>query len=54
MSVLDEYTRRITFQGALIDEAHVSLLLQPKPRWLPTRIWKLIVARLLVIEEKKT
>lgn len=33
-------------------EERIRILLRPKPRWLPQRLWKLLVARLLVIETK--
>lgn len=49
-NVLDEMTFVVTAEKARVMEERVRIILQPKPRWLPTFIWRRILARLLYLE----
>jgi len=48
-----EWTESVTIAGTKMREAQVRLALQPRPRWLPERVWRRVIARLLVIEERR-
>jgi hypothetical protein len=43
--ISDEYHAKL--------EDYVKLKIQPKPRWLPSFLWKIFLKRLLVLEEFK-
>ena len=48
-----EWTESVTTAGTKMREAQIRLVLQPRPRWLPERVWRRVIARLLVIEERR-
>lgn len=50
--VIREWTEAVTWQTAVLRENQIKLALQPKPRWLPEKVWHRVIARLLVIEER--
>jgi hypothetical protein len=50
--ILDEWTQPVTMHEAIVMEKRIAVLLQPKPRWLPTVIWNRLLSRLLVIQER--
>lgn len=52
--VLSEWTEEVVLAGYKLREQHLRALIQPKPRWLPERIWRRVLRRLLVIEERET
>lgn len=49
--VLDEYVRSVTLNDALVLEQRIRLLLRPRPRWVPARLWRALVRRIVVVEE---
>ena len=48
--VLDEFVYEVTFQRAKIIEEHIRLVVRPRPRWVPQRLWYRLVAKVLVME----
>lgn len=50
--LLKEWTHRLVVGDMIARETELRALVQPKPRWLPERLWRRVLARLLVIEEK--
>lgn len=48
-----EWTESITAAGFKMREDQICLALQPRPRWLPERLWRKVIARLLVVEERR-
>ncbi len=51
-TILDDYVRQVTYRGAVIDEQRLRVLLQPRPRWCPPRIWNRILRRVIVVEHR--
>jgi hypothetical protein len=49
--VLREWTEKITLNEAVIREQQLELVIRPKPRWLPRRVWKWAIGKLLFIVE---
>lgn len=43
----------ILIEDAMVLERQLSLLIQPKPRFLPERLWNRIVRRVVVLEERR-
>lgn len=50
IKVLDEFVRTVTVDGATLIEERIKLVLQDKPRWLPQRLWRAILKRVIAIE----
>ena len=50
---LDEFTRTLMMNDAIVQEERIKTLLRPKPRWLPTYVWQRIIGRLLIIQTEK-
>lgn len=50
--VLDDFAVRVSAASYDIAEKRVRLLLQPKPRWVPTGLWGAVIRRTLLIEER--
>lgn len=48
--VLDEFKIVVARERAAFIEERIKLVLRDKPRWLPERLWRALVARLLVIQ----
>lgn len=53
MTVLDDFVVRVSTETATIIEERIKLVVRPKPRWLPERLWRKALARMLVIEEHR-
>ncbi len=51
--ILDDYVNQVTYQGAVVLEEHLQILLRPRPRWLPYRVWSFLVRRLIVIQTER-
>ena len=51
LEVVREWAERDMRGTALERERQIRLALQPKPRWLPERVYRRVLARLLVLEE---
>jgi hypothetical protein len=47
--LLAEFTLQTMMDEWRAIERHVELHVQPRPRWLPERVWRRILRRLLVI-----
>ena len=47
---LAEWTQQVVMNGLIVTEEHLRVLVQPRPRWLPERVWRRILTRLLVVE----
>lgn len=50
--VLDDYIRRLMIEEHRILEERIKLVVRPRPRWLPRRVWKAVIQRLLVVEHQ--
>ncbi len=50
--VLDDFVVRVTSEKVTLVEDRIRLVVQPRPRGLPERVWRRVLARLLVIEER--
>lgn len=48
--VLDEFAVQIAHQRAALIEERIKLVPRVKPRWLPERLWRVIIARLIVLQ----
>lgn len=51
-NVIAEWTERIVVNEMTLRETQIRALLQPKPRWLPRAVWRRIIARLIILEER--
>lgn len=49
---LDDFVVRVSAASYDIVDKRVRLLLKPKPRWMPTRLWHAGIRRILSIEER--
>lgn len=50
--VIARWVETSAIERAAKREREIRVLLQPKPRWLPQRMWVRIIGRLLVIEDR--
>ena len=50
--ILDDFILKVQIDRARVIEERLRLVVQPKPRWLPQRIWERVLSRLLVIEHR--
>lgn len=53
MEPLDDFAIRFAHEGATIIENRIRLLLKPRPRWMPERVWHRVLRRVILIEETK-
>lgn len=49
--LLDSWTQQVILNDAVITERRMELHIQPRPSWLPEKIWRRVLARLLVLNE---
>lgn len=52
-NVLQEATIKITYAENTFRENMIRVCLQPKPRWLPQRVWMWLLKRILVVEDHR-
>jgi hypothetical protein len=50
--LIDDLVLTVAMEEVKIRETWLTAKIQPKPRWLPKRIWMRILRRLLFIEER--
>lgn len=50
---LAAWTQKIMLRDQLITETRIRALLQPKPRWLPERLWRKVIARVIALEYRR-
>ena len=52
-SILDEYTYKIMHEKQALLEERIKLVLKPRPRWMPERVYKVIIKRLFEVQIQK-
>lgn len=50
--ILREWTEQVMYQEAVMREAQLRLVIRDRPRWLPDRVWRWAIGKLLVLEEQ--
>ncbi len=49
---IQEWVQRVTFNEHVITETRFRALIQPKPRWLPEKVWWRLVKRVVRVERR--
>ena len=52
-NLLDSFHYVMAIDRARAIEERITLMLRPKPRWLPRSAWRWLITRLIFIESKK-
>lgn len=47
-----EWTESITYRAHLLRETELRLIIRDRPRWLPERLWRWAIGKLLVLKER--
>lgn len=48
-----EWIEEIVVNGYKMREQHLRLVIRDRPRWLPERVWRWVLQKLLVLEERE-
>jgi len=51
--LVDRITIKVSHANAVFIERWIELHLQPKPKWLPKRIWYWLISKIVILKEAK-
>lgn len=51
-AILDEFAHQVLVNEGRLVESRFRILLRPKPRWMPRRVWRALVRRLVYLERR--